>query len=146
MELKGEGERSSGYSVGRHRSVLSRGLRKKKKTKISKRHARRHVFLIFLHFLVIEKTLATQQLLVGSSFQLGQLGNDMKLNYQKKVVVMKNVVTSQREFYEKCIESIMRSVLRKWDWEKLDMKDKVPVQLFILACQQCFSFFLEGFL
>lgn len=58
----------------------------------------------------------------------------MKLNYQKKVVVMKNVVTSQREFYEKCIESIMRSVLRKWDWEKLDMKDKVPVQLFILAC------------
>lgn len=60
MELKGEGERSSGYSVGRHhRSVLLRGLRKKKKTKISKRHARRHVFLIFLHFLVIEKTLAT---------------------------------------------------------------------------------------
>ena len=68
----------------------------------------------------------------------------MKLNYQKRVLVTKNVVTSQREFYEKCIESIMWSVLGKWDWEKLDMKAKVHVSS---ACHFLFFiFFLKGFL
>ena len=46
MELKEE--RSSGYLVGKRRYFVLRGLRKKKKTNISKR---RYAFYILLHFL-----------------------------------------------------------------------------------------------
>lgn len=64
----------------------------------------------------------------------------------KKVVVMKNVVTSQREFYEKCIESIMWSVLGEWDWESWTWKRKSMFNCSYLHFSSAFHFFRRVFI